>query len=287
MSDGTNWTPGDPPEPPRTPETPTSAPGQVDGWQALTPARPPYGTPPAGGASGYFPAAGGAPPASPPPYGPPPPGGPMPPGYAPPQYGPPPGYPYAPYPMRPVKTGTDGFAVAALVFGILGGWLAFVFGGLALSRIKRSGQSGRGLAIAGIVLACVWIVGGIGAAIAIPVFLDQRVEALHDRCASGEMAACDSLFETAPDGSPAQRFGDTCGGRTHGGTVCTSVGDVFTYGDDPQLDTLWDSCKDGDMGACDELYGSSEPGSEYEWFGGTCGNRTDGSTECVTASQDT
>ena len=177
-------------------------------------------------------------------------------------------------------TGTDGFAIAALVFGILGGLLAFVFGPIALSRIKKSGQKGRGLAITGMCLAPVVI--AVQAAVAIPVFLNQRHLALHDQCAAGDMAACDRLYDTSADGSTEQDFGNTCGGRTDGGYLCTSIG-AKTYGDDDHLDTLWDGCTDGDASACDELAWSSEPGSDYESYGWTCGGRTDGSVDCADA----
>jgi len=63
----------------------------------------------------------------------------------------------APAPVAYQKT--NGFAVAALVLGVLfclgiSGILAVVFGNLALGQIDRSQgtQKGRGLAIAGIVL---------------------------------------------------------------------------------------------------------------------------------------
>lgn len=46
-----------------------------------------------------------------------------------------------------------------------------------------------------------------------------------------------------------------------------------TYGDNPTLDVLWDACADGDGAACDRLYEISELGSDYERFGGTCGDR--------------
>jgi Domain of unknown function (DUF4190) len=82
-----------------------------------------------------------------------------------------PGAPYASYPPpppsyppQPPAAGgrTNGLAVASLVLGIVwlcgvGSILALVFGAMALSRIKRTGEGGRGLAIAGIVL------GSIGA----------------------------------------------------------------------------------------------------------------------------
>jgi hypothetical protein len=58
--------------------------------------------------------------------------------------------------------GTNGFAVAALVLGILGfllipAILALVFGYLGRAQIRRRSQSGNGLAIAGIVLGWVWV----------------------------------------------------------------------------------------------------------------------------------
>lgn len=55
---------------------------------------------------------------------------------------------------------TDGFAIASLVLGIIGGSvLAIIFGFVARGRIKRSGgaKSGKGMATAGIVLGCVWL----------------------------------------------------------------------------------------------------------------------------------
>jgi hypothetical protein len=52
---------------------------------------------------------------------------------------------------------TNGFAIASLVLGLIWLWwlgsvLAVVFGHVALRQIARSGQSGRGLAIAGLAL---------------------------------------------------------------------------------------------------------------------------------------
>ena len=56
------------------------------------------------------------------------------------------------YPAGPRPVGTNTFAILALVFGILGGFFAIVFGHVALSQIKRTGEGGRGMAIAGLVL---------------------------------------------------------------------------------------------------------------------------------------
>lgn len=46
-----------------------------------------------------------------------------------------------------------------------------------------------------------------------------------------------------------------------------------SYGDDADLDLLWDRCDAGNMRACDNLYAESPVGSEYEEFGDTCGRR--------------
>lgn len=51
------------------------------------------------------------------------------------------------------------------------------------------------------------------------------------------------------------------------------VGGGRAYGDDAQLDRLWDSCAAGDALACDDLYLESPVGSEYEAYGDTCGER--------------
>jgi hypothetical protein len=74
---------------------------------------------------------------------------------------PPPPYPY-PYPYPPQQT-TNGMAIASMVLGILwlywiGSILALIFGYVARDQIRRNGQAGDGMAIAGIVLG--WV--GIG-----------------------------------------------------------------------------------------------------------------------------
>ncbi|MDV6305483.1 DUF4190 domain-containing protein [Rhodococcus cerastii] len=53
---------------------------------------------------------------------------------------------------------TNTFAVLALVFGIIGGLLGVVFGHIALSQIKRTGEGGHGLAVAGLALGYIYVV---------------------------------------------------------------------------------------------------------------------------------
>ena len=55
-----------------------------------------------------------------------------------------------------------------------------------------------------------------------------------------------------------------------GGTWADPAQGPYTYGDDAYLDSLWDACAAGDAEACDQLYLESTPGTDYEWFGGTC-----------------
>jgi hypothetical protein len=104
------------------------------------------------------------------PYAPPPEGGAAQPGQAPdygqpqfgqPQFGqpqvgqPPYGYP----PSR--QAGTNGFAIAALVCAFVCSPLGIVFGFVARGQIRRTGQGGDGLALAGIILSVVFLVLGI------------------------------------------------------------------------------------------------------------------------------
>lgn len=126
---------------------------------------------------------------------------------------------------------------------------------------------------------------------------DDALDRLYDQCADGDMAACDELYMSSPFGSDYEEFGDTCGNRQAAGESFCDV-DAFapsdnedvtsggTYGSDPALDALWDSCAGGDMAACDTLYMESPLGSEYEQFGDTCGGTQAGGAYCdVTAEE--
>jgi hypothetical protein len=53
---------------------------------------------------------------------------------------------------------TNTMAILALIFGALGGYLAIVFGYIARSQIKRTGEGGGGLATAGLILGYLWLV---------------------------------------------------------------------------------------------------------------------------------
>ncbi|OBK15041.1 DUF4190 domain-containing protein [Mycobacterium asiaticum] len=126
----------------------------------------------------------------PPYYPPPPPGGgggygyppPQPPGYG---YGyPPPGYPQQ-------SPGTNGMAIASFVSALvgflctIGSLLGVIFGIIALNQIRNTGQGGRGLAIAGL------IIGGITMAVGVIVLIAAIIvgaNSEHDRTYSGAPA---------------------------------------------------------------------------------------------------
>jgi Domain of unknown function (DUF4190) len=72
-------------------------------------------------------------------------------------YGTPAGYGYG-YPAQAAASSTNGFAIASLICSVLAfltcftAVLGIIFGHVALSQIKRSGEGGRGLAIAGLIV---------------------------------------------------------------------------------------------------------------------------------------
>ncbi len=68
-------------------------------------------------------------------------------------------YPYPPYPYPPRRT--NAMAIASLVCAFVFAPLGILFGHLSLSQIKRSGDEGRGMAVAGLVIGYVITVGTV------------------------------------------------------------------------------------------------------------------------------
>lgn len=218
--------------------------------QSQPPAPPP--SPPQPGMPQWAP----PPPAGPPPPPPPPsgpgfgPSGPVPP--PPPAAWPAPGS--GPVPPPPSSTGTDGFAVAALVLGLIpicAGTLGIVFGVVGLRRIRTSHRGGRGMAIAGIVLGTLWMAIIAAIVIAAVVLSDEP--------------------ERAPDGSVTRR-----------GTVFSDdlrIGDCpASVPGEPTRTLEVVPCSEphrGEVFGSFELSGSTYPGdAEVERFaGGGCDQR--------------
>ena len=96
--------------------------------------------------------------------------------------------------------------------------------------------------------------------------LDQ----LRAECEAGDYAACDQLYSDSPVGSDYEYFGSTCGERFD----FELWGSCADY-DFSRLDQLWAECEAGIYAACDQLYSDSPVGSDYEYFGSTCGYTAD------------
>lgn len=73
--------------------------------------------------------------------------------------------------------------------------------------------------------------------------------------------AADEVDTTSVDDATAALIDDCAAGSY---TACQAL-----------LDTLVQDCYDGDGPACDVVYEVSEPGSDYEDYGATCGGRFD------------
>ncbi|BFV55142.1 hypothetical protein KCMC57_up02460 [Kitasatospora sp. CMC57] len=119
------------------------------------------------------------------------------------------GQPYWTGPQAPPQ-GSNGLAIASLVLGILGFgcclWaLGLGFGIAALGQIRRRPQRGRGLAIAGIVLSCVWAVLTIGLA---GVFVAKGdLDDIADRTNVFSLTPGDCTKESSGDhGAVVRRF---------------------------------------------------------------------------------
>lgn len=99
--------------------------------------------------------------------------------FPPPYYPGPYPYPYPPPPYPPPRR-TNALAIASLVCGFVFAPLAIVFGHVSLSQIKKSGEDGRGLAIAGLVLGYIVTIGTILALVAGAVFLSWAARVIRD-----------------------------------------------------------------------------------------------------------
>lgn len=91
-----------------------------------------------------------------------------------------PSYGQTPWPQPPIApppVSTNGFSIAALITGIVGFFLLSIpFAIVALRQIKRSRQNGRGMAVAGLVLSGLWMVGLTATGIVIGVVVNNYVD---------------------------------------------------------------------------------------------------------------
>ncbi len=151
---------------------------------------------------------------------------------------PPPPVPY-PYPAPVVARHTNGFAIASLVCSLatfvacgIGSILGIVFGHIARSQIKRTGEDGAGMALAGLIIGYVCLglaVAVIGSIIVLTAVVDHASAGVdYARSVDREIVRIARFRGTPPrDRSTIlQAFGSTCcgGGVTLGSTMIPFFG---------------------------------------------------------------
>ncbi len=106
---------------------------------------------------------------------------------------------------------------------------------------------------------------------------DPALNALTEGCANGDLNACDDLYSDSAIDSAYETYGSTCGGRNE--EVDGSCVERYQPGAESpataDLDALAESCFDGELDACDDLYSNSPVDSAHETYGSTCGGRNE------------
>lgn len=112
-------------------------------------------------------------------------------------------------------------------------------------------------------------------------FGDAQLEALYERCETGDFIACDVLswaLDSATEPTSYvkhKRYARSCGDRND---LLNPQPCIYLHGGGPNLDQLHNDCLDGDFVACDGLYllisFEYEHGPEYLEVAATCGGRT-------------
>ncbi|WP_084129381.1 DUF4190 domain-containing protein [Demequina sp. NBRC 110055] len=146
----------------------------------------------------------------------------------------------------PAKPSYDGVSIAAFVTGLLGfAVVSIALGAVGLRRTAQDLRRGTWMAVTGLVLGVIGTIAWAAAGTAMIMG-----------------AAFLSGLETSDGESFTEQFEDSWDNYS-----------AQNYGDDPQLDALYDQCAAGDNVACDDLYWDSGTGSEYESFAQDCGGR--------------
>ncbi|NKZ09629.1 DUF4190 domain-containing protein [Mycolicibacterium septicum DSM 44393] len=125
---------------------------------------------------------------------------------APPPYGGYQGYPAG----YPPSAHTNGMAVASLVSAVLFAPLGIVFGHISLSQLKRTGEQGRGIAIAGLVIGYVMTALAIVATVLAVVFAFIVVKAAEDMPRRDRYTASPGSEQQLPAFAAPANLGTNC-----------------------------------------------------------------------------
>ncbi|MDH6193642.1 peptidyl-prolyl cis-trans isomerase B (cyclophilin B) [Mycobacterium frederiksbergense] len=124
----------------------------------------------------------------------------------------PPGYPVgypAGYPYPPPAR-TNGMAIASLVCAFLFAPLGVVFGHISLSQIKRSGEQGRGMAIAGLIIGYMLTALSVLLVVLAVLFTMAVVTSVDDLQRQDRYSASPGSAEPLPAFAPPQNLGANC-----------------------------------------------------------------------------
>lgn len=132
---------------------------------------------------------------------------------------------HGPYPSIPPQNPTSysGFAIASLMFGLLGflgGFvLGVIFGIAALRDTRPGGQRGRGLAIAGLIASAIWfVIIGLAAALALLTAIHPPANSLSAQ----SLTPGQCLIELPSGGHPTKLSTTSCQ-RPHAAEVVGTV----------------------------------------------------------------
>lgn len=113
--------------------------------------------------------------------------------------------PMPPAPPVPPTQGTNGLAIASLILAFVFFPFGLLLGIIALVQINKSGEKGRGLAIAGVVISCLALVAAAAAVVAAILGGAERDEsgAVTEAGSVGtdELRTGDCLIQTPAEGS--------------------------------------------------------------------------------------
>ncbi|HKV22502.1 MAG TPA: peptidylprolyl isomerase [Mycobacterium sp.] len=128
-----------------------------------------------------------------------------------PPYGAYPPPPYDPY-GYPRPRPTNGMAIASLICAFLFAPLGIIFGHVSLSQIKRTGEEGHGLAVAGLVISYLVTIGSIIALVLMVVFTIAIANEMQEqsRYRPDVTAAPQTPGSGLPEFDPPPNLGANC-----------------------------------------------------------------------------
>lgn len=145
---------------------------------------------------------------------------------------------------------TNGFAIASLITGILGFFvlltapIAIIFGHVSLSKIKKTGENGRGMAIAGLVLGYVGTIFLVLTIVGIALFIKHidRFVPYFEEQQTGDVVMSDTLEtprpesraldDEVPPGSAGAELSDDDPLRE---ARCAALNDYFSWSNTPNM----------------------------------------------------